>query len=467
MIRVFSVFRPYFTARFPIKKLFFYTLVVAINYVLIEGLAYGLFSVVFGDYDRQAMQLERIRAIQAIESGPVFTGETAQTASADVQTVREILHPYAGYTVEGRRLKQGCDLSQDSAKYSCYDRILLADDKPFPKRDDNTLNVALLGGSVAVGTITGTEHAAYEKLFNKLPEYKGKQVNLHLLAAGGYRLPQSLMLLNYYIALGAQYDLVIALDGFNEIAIAMSEYHNKKLHPSFPRGWQYRIAGRVSPDLVTAQAHKLVLQDSHKSRATFLSNPWCRNSPLSNFIWKLMQRSYNAKLAENHLAVEQAQQIEDAPREFQYESLGPEYKFTDWDQLFDYSAQIWANSTLSTHAVTIANGGKFFQFIQPNQYIEGAKPLMTENERRIAFVEKEQSGYGYWYKRGYPFILEHRKRLQASGVHSTDLTFMFKDVEDELYIDNCCHLNPKGSYKIIEQIVDTIHQHNLSEAKGS
>ena len=431
-------------------------------------MAYGLFRAVFGDYNRHDMQLERIQAIQSIESGPVFTGQTAANAdSGNQQRVREILHPYAGYTVEGRQRKEGCVAEQGAPLYACDERVLLPDDKPFPKRDASNLNVALLGGSVAVGTITGTEYAAYEKLLAKLPEYKGKQINVHVLAAGGYRLPQSLMLLNYYIALGAQYDLVIALDGFNEIAIAMSEYHNNKLHPSFPRGWQYRIAGRVSPDLVRAQAQKLVLQDSHKSRATFLSNPWCRNSPISNFIWKLMLRSYNGKLAENQIAVEQAQLVDDVPREFQYESLGPEYNFTDWDPLFDYSAQIWANSTLSTHAVTVANGGKFFQFIQPNQYIDGAKPSMTEKERRIAFVEKEQSGYGYWYKRGYPFILEHRKRLQASGVHSTDLTFMFKDVPDQLYIDNCCHLNPKGSYKIIEYIVDTIHQHNLSEAKGS
>ena len=454
-------------AVFPIKKLFFYTIVVAINYLLIEGLAYGLFRGVFGDYDRQAMQLDRIQTIRTIESGPVFTGETAQTADAEVQTVREILHPYAGYTVEGKRLKDGCDPSESSTGHACYERILLADDKPFPKRDANSLNVALLGGSVAVGTITGTEYAAYEKLLSQLPEYAGKTINLHLLAAGGYRLPQSLMLLNYYISLGAEYDLVIALDGFNEIAIAMSEYHHKKLHPAFPRGWQYRIAGRVSAELIKAQAQKLVFQEQHRSRATFLSNPWCRNSPLSNFVWKLFQRGYNTKLAENHAATEQAQNIQDAPREFQYESLGPEYNFTDWDELFDYSAQIWAKSTLLTHAATVANGGEFFQFVQPNQYIEGAKPLMSENERRIAFVVKEQSGYGYWYKRGYPFLLEHRKWLQEHGVNTTDLTFMFKDVADELYIDNCCHLNPKGSYKIIEHIVDTIHQHNLSEAKGS
>lgn len=431
-------------------------------------MAYGLFRSVFGDYDRQTMQLERIRAIQSIQSGPVFTGETAATTDdTKVQTVREILHPYAGYTVEGKRVKEGCDLSSPSVKYSCYERILLADDKPFPKRGANTLNVALLGGSVAVGTITGTEYAAYETLLGQLPEYQGRKVNLHLLAAGGYRLPQSLMMLNYYISLGAEYDLVIALDGFNEIAIAMSEYHNKKLHPSFPRGWQYRIAGRVNSELIKAQAQKLVFQDKHKSRATIMSNPWFRNSPLSNFVWKLFQRDYNVKLSENNIALEQAQQTQDIPREFQYESLGPEYDFKDWDQLFDYSAQIWANSTLLSHAATVANGGRFFQFIQPNQYIEGAKPLMSENERRIAFVEKEQSGYGYWYKRGYPFLLEHQKSLKANGVHTTDLTFMFEKVADELYIDNCCHLNPKGSYKIIQRIVETIHQHNLNEAQGS
>ena len=89
---------------------------------------------------------------------------------------------------------------------------------------------------------------------------------------------------------------------------------------------------------------------------------------------------------------------------------------------------------------------------------------MTKRERSIAFVAKEQSGYGYWYKKGYPAIVSHQQRLKDKGVNTTDLTFMFKDTPDEIYIDNCCHLNSKGSHRIIEKIVETIHQYNIAQA---
>ena len=449
----------------PIKRIVFYSFIILVNYLLIELLAYGLFRLVLGEYDRSSMQLERIQAIKTIESGPVFTGENTQNSdSSEVRKVREILHPYFGYTVEGRLERKGCDLQQELAQYKCYERILLADDKPFPKRDKNSLNVALLGGSVAAGTIHGTEHQTYEKLLGALPEYKGKKINMHMLAAGGYRLPQPLMMLNYYISLGAEYDLVISLDGFNEIAIASSEYHAHKVHPSFPRAWQFRISGRVSPDLIKLQARRLLIQDKHKFRATTMSNPWFRNSALSNFLWKLVQRNYATNLAQNNSELEQIQKSDDIPREFQYEGLGPEYDFKGWDQFFDYAAQIWANGNLLAHSATEINGGKFFHFIQPNQYVEGAKPLMTKRERSIAFVAKEQSGYGYWYKKGYPAIVSHQQRLKDKGVNTTDLTFMFKDTPDEIYIDNCCHLNSKGSHRIIEKIIETIHQYNIAQA---
>ena len=39
------------------------------------------------------------------------------------------------------------------------------------------------------------------------------------------------------------------------------------------------------------------------------------------------------------------------------------------------SARTWAESSFQMHAVASAKGIRYFHFLQPNQYIEGTKPM--------------------------------------------------------------------------------------------
>jgi len=311
----------------------------------------------------------------------------------------------------------------------------------MPKRGQDTLNVALLGGSVAVGTVSG-------------------------VLSGGYRQPQPLMKLNYYYALGAEYDLIISLDGFNEIAIASSGYKWGKVHPSFPRSWNHRLANTMNPELIKLQAKKVVLEDSHSARARFMSNPINRNSPLSNLLWKILHSRFSSRVAKLNSDMTSLTSTDNKPREFQYETLGPEYSFQGWEELLEYSAEIWAKSNHLAHGVAQVQGAKFYHFIQPNQYIDGAKPLMSEQERKIAIIGANAGGgYGRWYEKGFQYVKKNHQWLLEQGVNSTDLTFLYKDIAGEIYIDNCCHVNTKGSHMIVKAIVAHIHQSNLSEAK--
>jgi hypothetical protein len=156
---------------------------------------------------------------------------------------------------------------------------------------------------------------------------------------------------------------------------------------------------------------------------------------------------------------------QETPRELQLQELGPLFDFTSWDDLHAYSASIWANATKQTDSVARGSGAQFFHFIQPNQYIEGAKPKMSAAERAVALVDPNsgQSSYGFWYQQGYPYLKEQQARLIEQGVKSHDLTFLYKDMPDEIYIDNCCHMNSKGNDIIVNAVVEKIHQFNQSK----
>lgn len=448
---------------FPIKKLFFFAVIVGVNYVFFELVSFALFKVKYGEYSRHDMQLERINTINEIESGSLFTVHSNEVLKDGGKViVKEILHPYAGYTIDGKRRKESCT-ANDAITTECYTRIRMLDDGPIPKKSANTLNVALLGGSVAVGTANDSLKGYYEKLLAKLPEYQGFEVNLDVMAAGGYRQPQSLMLLTYMYTLGAEYDLVIALDGFNEIGIAASEYKWNKIHPAFPRSWSARVSNVVSQEAIELQAEKMLLEKKHLGRARFMSNPWSRNSFLSNLLWKVFHTRYQAERGVVARKLNAEADVAENSRELEYEKLGPEYRFSDWEGLVKDSAEIWENATYSSHGLATSQGAKFFHFIQPNQYVDGSKPKMSAQEKRIAFTDPNTGGYGAWYRMGYPFLREYQTELKQRGVNTRDLTYLFLDEERTVYIDNCCHFNNLGSTMIVEAIVDTIHQTNLAE----
>jgi len=97
------------------------------------------------------------------------------------------------------------------------------------------------------------------------------------------------------------------------------------------------------------------------------------------------------------------------------------------------------------HRLCVANGTLYFHFLQPNQYLEGSKP-MGRLERQAAVAPG--SVFETSVRAGYPLLREAGRELAAQGVAFQDLTGAFADVREPLYVDTCCHLNQQG-YRIL------------------
>jgi hypothetical protein len=93
--------------------------------------------------------------------------------------------------------------------------------------------VALVGGSVAE---TLRDFLEYE-----LRIRSNLSPQIACFAVPGSKQPQQLMTLNYYIALGAEYDLIINVDGFNEIVLPITDNYLTGTNPFFPRAWSFRL----------------------------------------------------------------------------------------------------------------------------------------------------------------------------------------------------------------------------------
>jgi hypothetical protein len=108
-------------------------------------------------------------------------------------------------------------------------------------------------------------------------------------------------------------------------------------------------------------------------------------------------------------------------------------------------------------------GGFYFHFLQPNQYVPGSKPL-TEHESEV--VINPASRFRDPVETGYPYLRSMGKSLGNAGVWFEDLTAAFADIQQQIYIDKCCHLNSEGN-AILAKAIATAIVTRLSNATGS
>ena len=79
---------------------------------------------------------------------------------------------------------------------------------------------------------------------------------------------------------------------------------------------------------------------------------------------------------------------------------------------------------------------------------------MTASERNLAF--RETHPYRRGVDRGYPGLRDAGPRLQQRGVNFVDLTQIFLDRDEPLYIDTCCHFNRLGNEIMGQQMARAI-----------
>lgn len=343
----------------------------------------------------------------------------------------EVLHPYFGFVADPARNPPAWDVSG-------YGFTFGGKTSPVTRRAPGRLVVAVFGGSFANG-----EFLPLKREFEARAAELHKEVVFVNFSAGGYKQPQHLMVLNYLLALGAEFDVVINIDGFNEVALPLAENIPAHVNPFYPRGWEGRTADTISQAAVRAIGRIEYL----KERRADLAGAWLRHrlylSPTLCLVWTLRDKAMAGEAYRAEQAVRAASAQSDASKSFTMH--GPAYAVvSEADTLRDL-AGVWRNASAQMATLCAASGARYFHFLQPNQYVPDSKPL-NPAERKQAFAEHHPFRHGVVV--GYPYLEKAGRDLQKAGVRFTDLTGIFAHTDETVYNDDCCHLNETG-YRIV------------------
>ena len=356
---------------------------------------------------------------------------------------REVIHPYLGFVIEYG--------DTDCPDFGfCDNRTRGKNRAPFVTKNDDNFIIAILGGSFAHQLPILSSKGILENMLGRFPQLRGKEIVIIPIALGGYKQPQQLMALNYFLSLGAHFDIVINVDGFNEVALPAIETYGKGIYPFFPRMWNRRVA-KVTPFELLSLAGSMAYFKKKQRRWSerFIDSP-LRYSVIGNLVWQLNNNRWARKLEQAENSFTQYKQSRKKTKSsHRYVAKGPAYEFSTKDRFYEDLATNWARSSLQMAYVSQAYGAKYFHFLQPNQYFENSKP-MTAEEREAAIFERHP--YRQGVIRGYPKLIDEGRWLQERGVDYHDLTMIFARNEEVLYRDHCCHLNQRGYDLVLEKI---------------
>ncbi len=412
------------------KKVVLTVLLLCFIILFVESLGFLTYFAVFKEcYSKRQMKnmlkqnlkYNGIAQIVKTGTGELFSGDQV-----------EILHPYFGYLRDPERSKGISDNG-----FPSYQK------RQHPIKTFNQITIGVFGGSFAKETFfLGIDHL--KECFSRTH----KKVNIINFSIGGYKQPQQLMVLNYLLSTGAQFDIVVNIDGFNEVALPYVENLKLGVSPFYPRNWLYRTKSLSDPIVIGLIGKMHFLRDLKRSATLYFKEYKLYRSPTLALIWRLLDNAIYSKIALTQVHLQEL-----GRKGLGFAVKGPEYCSSSKAKMFDDLADLWMRSSLSMHYLCKAYNIKYFHFLQPNQYDSGSK-IISLKERTNAFDPKHP--YRDGVLNGYPRLRKRGALLIQNNVNFFDLTDAFKDHSETLYKDTCCHLNERGYQLIVEKICEFI-----------
>jgi hypothetical protein len=256
------------------------------------------------------------------------------------------------------------------------------------------------------------------------------------------------MTLAWFLALGAEFDLVINLDGFNEIVLPYTDNVPEKIHPAYPRSWQlYSMKSLDTGQLeLLARLRAISLQRNTWRRALATGT-----AGQSVFLLRALEAidaraAVTAELTNTRLRAA----LNEEGHNFQ--TTGPFRGFRHDRALFRELVGIWSRSSLQMHALCAGNGIPYLHFLQPNQYVAGSKKFSPLEGSQM--IRKGHYPPKTAVRAAYPLLARAGHRLAARGVAFHDLVPVFQQETRTVYKDSCCHFNALGIQTIANVIAD-------------
>ena len=316
-------------------------------------------------------------------------------------------------------------------------------DYPFKKFKKNQFVIGIFGGSVASDfSIFQVQNKILPQYLKQVPGLQDKEFVILSFATGGYKQPQQLLILNYFLALGQELDLVVNIDGFNEVAL--SNLNNKNqinlAMPSIQHISPLTSLANNSLSIEAMQATIRIKENKTRINEGLESLQHCSLAACDALTSVYVQNLVN-NYRKDVIAFEKERSKKQQDEEGSVIFINKNKSILEDSAAFEQMAWNWAKSSIFMHKILSASNVPYFQVLQPNQYYQ-TKRVFGEAEKRIAF--NKETPYAKAVELGYPAILGKFPNLQKNNINILNGVKVFDKTKDTVYVDSCCHYNQAG-----------------------
>ncbi|RIL07891.1 MAG: hypothetical protein DCC71_01430 [Proteobacteria bacterium] len=318
---------------------------------------------------------------------------------------------------------------------------------------DERFVVGVFGGSVAGQLVNVAGDTLREALQERLPEITAS-IDVLTFGSGGFKQPQAAIELLLSTALGVPLDVVVNLDGFNEVVFGRLDAEAGR-HPLLPSQSHYRVTVETLRGAPSREETELAGRIVYEQRMASESvrrvdaSPLLRSSELARVVAGTLARRHATRAA---LLEGELQRLVGARAPDAFLASLPEPCLGANGDCLALIADLWERTSRSMDAMARAAGAVYVHALQPNQYVPGSKPL-NETERARAFRQYHASES---VRNAYPLLRERGQRLREDGIAFHDLTGVFAGRDETIYRDDCCHVNAHGNALLARAVADAI-----------
>jgi hypothetical protein len=320
---------------------------------------------------------------------------------------------------------------------------------PFAKTSPNQFVIGIFGGSVGAWFCQVGAYRLLEVLAADA-SFKTKEIVPLCLSHEGYKQPQQLLVLAYFLSIGQVFDLVVNIDGFNEVAL--SSFNNQRgFDISMPSAMHLDpLVNLVNQATLTPEKlQSLAAISQYKERINHLVGRLRRNRLAAvNFALERLHRSatasYQAELA-------RFGSLPSNPSDASLILATPSVRQRDEASALADAVKSWAEASATMQAILAARRVPYLHVLQPNQYFTTRS--FSAEEAKVA--RSDGSPFRGAVEKGYPLLVTESVALK-SRVDVLDATGIFDREPSAVYIDDCCHYSLRGNQILADAIAGQI-----------
>lgn len=323
---------------------------------------------------------------------------------------------------------------------------------PYTRASGRQYLVGIFGGSVAQA-FCDRGAARLVAALQRDADFAAREIVPLCFSHEGYKQPQQLIVLAYFLSLGQQYDLVINIDGFNEVALG-SRSHERGRDISMPSPIHVDPLLNLidQATLTPARVQALARISLYKDRLNRLRERMDRSRVAA--VHFALDRYYMFTMARYQREVDGYDALPSNPPASSVLVLTPPMKKRESvTAVYEDIAAGWATASLLMRDMLAARGVRYLHVLQPNQYFTSR--AFSDEEARIALNDKQP--FKQSAEQGYP-VLVRAATAFAGTEEFVDGTTVFDGETAAVYEDDCCHYTDRG-YEILAELIASKVRH--------